>query len=288
MSHELRTPMNGIIGMIQLLRDSALSASQTGYVDAQETSAEALLGVLSNLLHYSKIEAGGFGLDRGEFDLRRVVEEACRMRTDTARAKGLRLGYEVGTEVPHSVTGDRACLRQILLTLLSNAIAYTASGEIEVRVVGDKSDELHFSVSDTGAGIDEERAAMLFETPSPDRGTTQRGGGFGLAISRQLIELMGGRIGAAPRPSGGSVFWFSVELPQADDGRAETPSDAAVERSVRAVASDRGPRVLLAEDNETNRLVARVLLSKLGVQMAVAHDGREAIEMAATRVSMRS
>jgi len=283
MSHELRTPMNGIIGMIQLLRDSGLTPSQTGYVDAQETSAEALLAVLSNLLHFSKLEAGRLALDRSDFGLRDLVEEACHMRTDTARAKGLKISYGVDAEVPLSVTGDRACLRQILLTLLSNAIAHTASGEVAVRVAPDKDDELRFSVSDTGVGIDEKQAAMLSEALSPDQRTIQSGGNFGLAITRQLVELMGGRIGAAPRASGGSVFWFSAALPQADDGCVETPWRAAIDRSARTVSSDRAPLVLLAEDNDINRLVAKVLLDKLGVQMAVARDGREAIEMAAAR-----
>jgi PAS domain S-box-containing protein len=279
MSHELRTPMNGIIGMIQLLRDSALTPSQIGYVNAQETSAEALLAVLSNLLHFSKLEAGRLELDRGDFDVRRVVEEACQMRTDTARAKGLKIGYWVEDGVPVTVMGDRACLRQILLTLLSNAVAYTASGEIAVRVVRHQSGELHFSVSETGVRFGGEQASMPSEAFPPDRLTLHSArGDFGLAVSRRLVELMGGRIGAEPC-EGGGAFWFSVVLPEVGERCVEEPR-VGVERSARSVSTDGGPLVLVAEDNEINRLVAKVLLDKLGLRMAVACDGREAIQMA--------
>ena len=282
MSHELRTPMNGIIGMIQLLRDSALTQPQIGYIDAQETSAEALLAVLSNLLHFSKLEAGRLELDSSDFDVRRVVEEACQMRTDTAHAKGLKIGYWVEDTVPLTVTGDRACLRQILLTLLSNAVAFTASGEIAVRVVRHQNGELHFSVSDTGVGFDREQTSILSGAPLPDQPTLHSArGDFGLAVSRRLVELMGGRIGAEPREGGGGVFWFSVALPEVGDRCAEEARVGA-HQSVSRVSTDGEPLVLVAEDNETNRLVAKVLLDKLGMRMAVACDGREAIEMAAT------
>ena len=280
MSHELRTPMNGIIGMIQLLRDSALTPSQIGYVDAQETSAEALLAVLSNLLHFSKLEAGRLEVDSSDFDVRRVVEEACQMRTDTAHAKGLKIGYSVEDAVPLTVTGDRACLRQILLTLLSNAVAFTVSGEIAVRVVRRQNGELHFSVSDTGVGFDREQTSILSGAPPRDQPTLHGArDDFGLAVSRQLVELMGGRIGAEPC-EGGGAFWFSVALPEAGDRCVEEPQ-VGVDQSARSVSTGGEPLVLVAEDNEINRLVAKVLLDKLGLRMAVACDGREAIQMAA-------
>jgi CheY-like chemotaxis protein len=281
MSHELRTPMNGIIGMIQLLRDSALTQSQIGYVDAQETSAEALLAVLSNLLHFSKLEAGRLELDRSDFDVRRVVEEACQMRTDTAHAKGLKISYGVEDGVPLAVMGDRACLRQILLTLLSNAVAFTDSGEIAVRVVRHQNGELRFSVSDTGVGIDREQSSVLSGALAPSQPTFHSArGDFGLAVSRQLVELMGGRIGAEPCEGGGGMFWFSVALPEAGDECVEA-SRVDIDRSARSVSTDGEPLVLVAEDNEINRLVAKVLLDKLRLRMAVACDGREAIQMAA-------
>ena len=258
MSHEMRTPLNGIIGMTELLRDTSLDPVQIEYLDALGASGEALLGVISDVLDFSKIEAGFLELDCTDFELRGAVEEACQMLAEPAHSKGLEINHWVDAEVPLTVNGDRARLRQILLNLLSNAIKFTASGQVTVRVSNLEDAHIHFSVADTGVGIDGEQAASLFEAfRQADQSTTRQygGTGLGLAISRQLVELMGGRIGAKPGEEGGSVFWFSARLP-AVDGVAEP---------IRSHQDLRGLRTLVVDDNASNRTILEHYLREWGL-----------------------
>lgn len=294
MSHELRTPLNGVIGLTDLLRATQLSPLQSEYLDALARSSDALLGVINDVLDLAKIEAGRLELKSSDFELRDAVDEACLMLSEQARSKGLRIARELEERLPVTVTGDRSRLRQILLNLLSNAVKFTECGEIVVRVSMAAADTVRFEILDTGIGIDEETAEELFEAfVQGDRSSAARSGGtgLGLAIARELTSGMGGSIGAAPRPGGGSVFWFTAVLPAAATQATPSAGDAASKGAFAPpepqTAGDDGHGeqrvVLVAEDNPINATVTEALLARQGVRAVVAHDGSEAVEMALAR-----
>ncbi|RKT46137.1 response regulator [Thiocapsa rosea] len=249
MSHEIRTPMNGVFGMVELLLDTALTEQQREYAESARISAESLLGLINDILDLSKIEAGKVALDTSDFDLRAQLKEIATIIAHRARAKGLRLICEVPAEVPELLRGDAGRLRQILVNLVGNAIKFTPSGEVGIRVAmmspGDgqgqgegegegetmlPSEEirLEFVVRDTGIGIPADKLGTLFDSFSQvESGITRRydGTGLGLAISKQLVELLGGEIGVESREGQGSTFRFSVRL-------RRTPGAAALTRPV--------------------------------------------------------
>jgi two-component system, sensor histidine kinase len=290
MSHEIRTPMNGVMGMSELLQATGLTPRQRHLSETISRSAEALLQIINDILDFSKVEAGKLELERIDFRLREAVGETIEIFAARAHAKGLELMCDIGADVPNTVCSDPMRLRQILINFVGNAIKFTDSGMVVVRVrtVG-KDGLLRFEVVDTGIGISEEAQAHIFNAFSQaDSFTTRKygGTGLGLAICRQLATLMGGEIGVHSEVNRGSTFWFEVALAAAGDAASiparRMPPVSGVPSAPPAtpllVAHAAGPRILLVEDNPVNREVAAGMLQSLGCAAVSVENGRLAIE----------
>ncbi len=273
MSHEIRTPMNGVMGMSELLQSTDLTPRQRHLSETISRSAEALLQIINDILDFSKVEAGKLELERVEFGLREAVEETIEIFAGRAHAKGLELACAIEFDVPGTVRGDPTRLRQVLINFVGNAIKFTDSGEVIVRVGAAGADGLlRFEVVDTGIGISEEAQAHIFNSFSQaDSFTTRKygGTGLGLAICRQLAALMGGEIGVHSEINRGSTFWFEVRLEPVADA---TPTLTRLPRMNLA-----GLHALIVDDNASNREILQQHLQSWGVEVTAVETGAAAL-----------
>ncbi|HEV2081927.1 MAG TPA: PAS domain-containing protein [Brevundimonas sp.] len=276
MSHELRTPLTSVIGFAGLLKNSPdLPEQERRHVERIASASDSLLGVINDILDYSKLEAGRVEMEPMPFDLRSMVEAAAAMVEESASARGTTLTLELADDAPAWLSGDAGRLRQVTLNLLSNAAKFTTDGEIRL-CAGWRNGRLRIEVRDTGIGIAEAKMAALFERFAQADASTTRlygGTGLGLAISRRLIEMMGGEIGAESAPGRGSTFWFEVPAEE-----AEAPEAAPDVAHAPAMTM----RILVADDAPANRELVSAILGGLGLTVDAVEDGAQAVEAART------
>ncbi len=275
MSHEIRTPMNAIIGMADLLWETSLASEQREYVRIFRKAGSQLLDLINDILDLSKVESGHLVLESIDFDLGEILDKTLEMMAIRAHEKGLELALRIAPDIPTALVGDPARLRQVLINLIGNAIKFTERGEVIVRVERDPEDDaagaLRFAVCDTGIGVPEETRELIFAPYAQvDTSTTRKfgGSGLGLAISREVVELMQGRIWAESNIGAGSTFYFTARFAIGSKPPPRAPSGPMDLKDV---------KTLVIDDNTTNRLILREMLSRWGAVVTEAEGGEQGL-----------
>jgi len=275
MSHEIRTPMNGIIGMTDITLSAECTPEQREHLEIVKASAESLLGILNDILDFSKIEAGRLQLDESQFRLRDCLDESLKLLAVRAGEKGIELAYHVPADVPDALVGDAMRIRQVVVNLIGNALKFTERGEVVLEVgleaISEDSVDLRFAVRDTGIGVAREQQDKIFKAFTQADGSITRkfgGTGLGLAITSKLVRMMGGRIWLESEPGRGSTFFFTARL-----GRGTPEENEAQPVQLSAL------RVLVVDDNATNRRILDEVLRGWGMQPLLASGGADALQL---------